>query len=66
MIAGGKLPQQLQILLSHPNIVKVGRLVDADLKFLEAACQPRDPFVGSLDLAKYAKDRRVVSSAKCG
>ncbi|KIM43648.1 hypothetical protein M413DRAFT_25977 [Hebeloma cylindrosporum] len=64
MVMGGKLPQQL--LLSHPNIVKAGHLVDADLKFLKAACQPHNPFIGSLDLAKYAKDRRVVSSTKCG
>jgi hypothetical protein len=66
MIARGDLPNQLQVLLSHPNILKAGRLVDADLKFLEAACQPRTPFVGGLELAKYAKDRRIISSARCG
>jgi hypothetical protein len=66
MIARGDLPNQLQVLLSHPNILKAGRLVDADLRFLEAACQPRTPFVGGLELAKYAKDRRIISSAKCG
>jgi 3'-5' exonuclease len=65
MIARGDLPNQLQVLLSHPNILKAGRLVDADLKFLEAACKPRTPFVGGLELAKYAKDRRIISSAKC-
>lgn len=65
MIARGDLPNQLQFLLSHPNILKAGRLVDADLKFLEAACQPRTPFVGGVELAKYAKDRRIISSARC-
>ncbi|KAF8878031.1 hypothetical protein CPB84DRAFT_1752008 [Gymnopilus junonius] len=56
MLAGGKLPRQLEILLSHPRILKAGRLVEADLRYLQDACQSRDPFVGALDLAKYAKD----------
>jgi hypothetical protein len=55
MIARGDLPNQLQFLLSHPNILKAGRLVDADLKFLEAACQPRTPFVGGVELANMPK-----------
>ncbi|KAF8870351.1 hypothetical protein CPB84DRAFT_1754505 [Gymnopilus junonius] len=66
MLAGGKLPRQLEILLSHPRILKAGRLVKADLQYLQDACQSRDPFVGALDLAKYAKDRHVISSARCG
>lgn len=65
MIESGELPQQLQILLSHPNILKVGRLVNADLRYLEAACHPQSPFTGTVDLAKYAKERLVISSAKC-
>lgn len=62
MLGNGRLPQQLLLLLQHPQILKVGRLVDADLKYLEAACQSPVPFVGGLDLAKYAKDQHVIQS----
>ena len=34
MVAEGILPQQLKVLLSHPQILKVGRLVDADLAII--------------------------------
>ncbi|KAH9475789.1 Werner syndrome ATP-dependent helicase-like protein [Psilocybe cubensis] len=65
MLAGGTLPSQLRILLENPNIVKAGRLVEADLKHLQTASQSPKPFVGALDLAKYAKDKMVISSARC-
>lgn len=65
MLAAKKLPSQLKLLLSHPRIIKAGRLVNADLKYLEVASQSSIPFVGGLDLAKYAKDRQMVSNAKC-
>jgi hypothetical protein len=56
MLAAKKLPSQLKLLLSHPRILKAGRLVNADLKYLEVASQSSIPFIGGLDLAKYAKD----------
>jgi len=56
MLAENQLPHQLKVLLSHPRIIKAGRLVNADLKYLEVACQSSMPFVGRLDLAKSAKD----------
>ncbi|KAF8971765.1 hypothetical protein BDZ97DRAFT_1650519, partial [Flammula alnicola] len=65
MIEAGRLPQALMLLLSNPNVVKVGRMVAADLKYLESACRPSSPFVGALDLAKFAKERQAVTSAKC-
>jgi 3'-5' exonuclease len=65
MVAAGTLPQQLKVLLSHPQILKAGRLVDADLGYLQSACKGSSQFVGGLDLAKYAKDRRVVNNAQC-
>ena len=65
MVAEGTLPQQLKVLLSHPQILKVGRLVDADLGYLQSTCKGCSQFVGGLDLAKYAKDRRVVNNARC-
>ena len=65
MVPAGTLPQQLKVLLSHPQILKAGRLVDADLGYLQNACKGSSQFVGGLDLAKYAKDRRVVNNARC-
>ncbi|KAJ7201007.1 hypothetical protein GGX14DRAFT_658715 [Mycena pura] len=50
MLSGGSLPKALIKLLSNPHILKVGRSVNADL----------------IDLAKLAKDRLLVSSAKIG
>ena len=63
MVAAGNLLQQLKVLLSHPQILKTGRLVDADLGYLQSACKGSPQFVGGLDLAKYAKDRRVVNNS---
>ena len=65
MLAAGKLPHQLKLLLSNPNVLKVGRMVDADLKHLQNACNSSVPFVGGLDLATLAKERLVVPNAKC-
>jgi hypothetical protein len=56
MVAAGTLPQQLKVLLSHPQILKAGHLVDADLKYLQSTCKGSSQFIGGLDLAKYAKD----------
>ena len=56
MLARNELPQQLKLLLSHPRILKVGRLVNGDLGYLQKACHSPEPFVGGIDLAKYAKD----------
>jgi hypothetical protein len=64
MLATGHLPRQLVLLLSNPNIIKVGRMVSSDLKYLEIACHSSTPFTGALDLARYAKERLVVSNAK--
>ncbi|KAJ7477407.1 hypothetical protein FB451DRAFT_1396396 [Mycena latifolia] len=50
MLAGGKLPLQLQNLLLNPRILKVGRTVSGDLKYLEEACQYKEPFGGAVDL----------------
>ena len=65
MVTAGTLPQQLKVLLSHPQILKAGHLVDADLRYLQSACKGSSQFVGGLDLAKYAKDQQVVNDAWC-
>ncbi|KAJ7158821.1 hypothetical protein C8R46DRAFT_1224735 [Mycena filopes] len=66
MLAGGRLPKALLQLLSSPRVLKVGRSVTADLKYLHEAVESTVPFVGGVDLAKLAKDRLLVSSAKVG
>jgi hypothetical protein len=45
--------------------LKAGQLIGADLAHLQNACGSPTPFAGSLDLAKYAKDRRVIPNAQC-
>ena len=65
MVAEGTLLQQLKVLLSHPQILKAGHLVDADLGYFQSACKGSSQFVGGLNLAKYAKDQWVVNNAQC-
>jgi hypothetical protein len=65
LLADGDLPRQLKLLLAHPCILKAGRLIKTDLAYLQAACHSTMPFVGRIDLAKSAKDRRIISSAQC-
>ncbi|KAF6741970.1 hypothetical protein DFP72DRAFT_1179861 [Ephemerocybe angulata] len=60
MICAGTLPIQLWLLLQNPNILKVGRNIDADLGSLEAACHSTSPFVGAIDLARLAKEHCVI------
>lgn len=65
MIAHQRLPEKLIMLLQNPRVRKVGRMVSSDLKQLQATIHSSSPFTGALDLANYAKDRRVISNAKC-
>ena len=53
------------MLLTNPQIRKVGQMVNNDLRQLQAVFHSQIPFVGSLDLAAYAKERQVVPNAKC-
>ncbi|KAJ7506313.1 hypothetical protein B0H11DRAFT_1903699 [Mycena galericulata] len=64
MLAGGRIAPVLMQVLQNPQILKVGRAVSGDLKYLEQATCPSQPFVGAVDLAKMAKDRLVVTNAK--
>lgn len=66
MLAHKSLPTQLKQLLENPNILKVGRLVSADLRYLAQACDSEKPFVGAVDLAKFAKDRDQAPTANVG
>ncbi|KAF8799068.1 ribonuclease H-like protein [Phlegmacium glaucopus] len=62
MLSKGDLPHKLKLLLSHPHILKAGRLVNSDLTYLQNACHSSSAFVGGLDLAKFAKDRCVITN----
>jgi hypothetical protein len=52
--------------LCNPKILKVGRCVTADLKHLQQACGSASPFLGGIDLGKFAKDQLAVKSAWIG
>lgn len=56
------MPHDLVELLAHPRITKVGRQVSSDLTALRRSCSSDRPFVGALDLVKYARDRCVLES----
>ena len=62
MIAGKQLPHVLKQVLCNPRILKVEQCIAADLKYLQQACGSTTPFVGGIDLGKFAKDRLVVKS----
>ena len=65
MVAHRRLPEKLMMLLQNPRVRKVGRMVNSDLKQLQTSVNSSLPFVGSLDLANYAKQRHVISNARC-
>jgi 3'-5' exonuclease len=65
-LAGKQLPHVLKQVLCNPKILKVGRFVTADLKYLQQACGSSSLFLGGIDLGKFAKDRLAVKSAKIG
>ncbi|KAF6759179.1 hypothetical protein DFP72DRAFT_1102402 [Ephemerocybe angulata] len=65
MVGHSHLPEKLIMLLQNPSVRKAGRAVNSDLKHLEEIVQPATPFTGALDLAAYAKERHVVSNARC-
>ncbi|GLB45618.1 putative essential for the formation of DNA replication focal centers [Lyophyllum shimeji] len=64
MLAGNQLPPLLKQVLANPKILKVGRCVAGDLKYLQQACRSDIPFVGGVDIAKLAKDRLVVTNGR--
>lgn len=65
VVADRRLPDKLTAFLHNPRIHKVGKAVNADLKQLEATVRSPRPFAGALDIAAYAKERCVISNARC-
>ncbi|KAJ6535246.1 ribonuclease H-like domain-containing protein [Mycena vulgaris] len=59
----GKLPAALISFLSNDQIIKAGRAVEQDLRRL-AKESNSGPFQGALDIAKLAKESRVISDAR--
>lgn len=53
------------MLLKNPRILKAGRLVSSDLCQLQDTFNHPCTFLGTLDLAKYAKEHQATASAKC-
>ena len=39
--------------------------MDSDLTYLQNACQSPTRFVREVELAKFAKERRVISNMRC-
>lgn len=66
MLSNGAFPATLRNFLANPAVRKVGRMVNTDLRHLQLESQSATPFVGAIDLARLAKDRRIVSSAQAG
>jgi ribonuclease D len=65
MVVQQRLPEKLMMLLQNPRVRKVGCMVSSDLKQLQTSVNSSLPFVGALDLANYAKQRHVISNARC-
>ncbi|KAJ7586237.1 hypothetical protein C8J56DRAFT_1052609 [Mycena floridula] len=66
MIAEHKLPPLLLRFLQNPKVLKAGRNVTADLKYLQKACNSSKSFCGAVELAKLAKERLLIKSARLG
>ncbi|KAJ6456287.1 hypothetical protein C8R47DRAFT_1029405 [Mycena vitilis] len=64
MLSRKALPAELVNLLRSPQVIKAGRQVNGDLRRLAvAAGHPPNQFCGALDLAAFAKDRFLVTTA---
>ncbi|KAK7453314.1 hypothetical protein VKT23_011990 [Stygiomarasmius scandens] len=66
MLAGGSMPLIFRQVLENPRILKVGRNVAVDFKYLQQTCGVHMQFSGAIDLSKLAKERLVTKTAKSG
>ncbi|KAJ7193618.1 hypothetical protein GGX14DRAFT_378783, partial [Mycena pura] len=65
MLAGGRLPLVLKQVLQNPRILKVGRSVAADLKYLQDACNSPLPFVEQLSESQIRYAALDVHACRC-
>jgi 3'-5' exonuclease len=64
LVRAGSIPHKLKLVLSNPRILKVGRAIESDIRTLEQVCSRSTPFQGILDIARYAQERHVITSAQ--
>jgi succinylglutamate desuccinylase len=57
----GNFPIALKTFLANPQVLKAGIKVTQDLRRLGQESKPDTSYVGALELAKFAKDRNVIS-----
>lgn len=55
MVKAGTLPHHLKILLESKKVLKVGHLVNSDLRMLERACHSNRRFEGGVELSQLAR-----------
>jgi Domain of unknown function (DUF6729)/3'-5' exonuclease len=66
LVSRGNFPIALKNFLLDPNVVKVGHRIKSDLKRLQNAANSVHEFPNYIELASYAKSRRVISNATVG
>ena len=66
LVARDNFPIALKNFLLDHNVVKVGHRIKSDLKRLQSSAKSVHEFPNYIDLASYAKARRVVSNATVG
>jgi len=63
-ISNKSFPAQLITFLANPQIIKVGRNVLLDLKYLQEDSTSSIAFVGGIDLAHRAKEKGIINDAR--
>ncbi|KAF9000804.1 hypothetical protein BDZ89DRAFT_1170255 [Hymenopellis radicata] len=63
-IASGHFPPQLATLLANPRVIKVGKNINQDLRYLHEESKSRQPFTGGVDVAHLAKEMDVIANAR--
>ncbi|KIO25928.1 hypothetical protein M407DRAFT_75136, partial [Tulasnella calospora MUT 4182] len=62
--AKGQLPRGICAVLQSSRILKVGRMVENDLKCLASEARPGSVFTGAVELAQLAKQRHLIPAAR--
>ena len=65
LLQASKLPVEFEHMLADGRVKKVGRMVGADLKYMQKEMASKQLFKGATDLAKLAKERHLISDARC-
>ena len=65
LMQAGKMPVEFGHMLADGRVKNIGRMINADLKYLQKEMASEQPFQGATDLAKLAKECHVISDARC-